>query len=263
MRKVIIILPIIFLFTLLASCAAPAPTPPTASELLDLGERYLLDLDYEQAVAQFLAVIEIEPMNARAYIGAAEAYIALGRTDDAVAVLERGLDATDDVAIAEMLARLHGVTEPISTENVTLTQSIDLDMELTHEQLDYLEPIETAILSMDFEAAYGIATSTTFRLMFAEISNGRNVSYKSDGMGLWRLRYTNMENSPERYYGEEDSTCSIGVYLHDGQIYWFDSFVIDGKYGSNFRIYNNERETIRLTIFDSQNVSHHNGELDI
>ena len=103
---------------LLAACAAPAPTPPSASELLNLGERYMLELDYEQAVAQFLAVIEIEPMNARAYIGAAEAYIALGRTDDAVAVLERGLDATGDAGISAMLAALEAEKAAAAAEIV-------------------------------------------------------------------------------------------------------------------------------------------------
>jgi|GEM_PF-3161796 len=100
---------------LLAACAKPV-APPTASELLNLGERYLLELDYEQAVAQFLAVIEIEPMNARAYIGAAEAYIALGRTDDAIAVLERGYAATGDAEIEEMLQNLSLTIGAISGE---------------------------------------------------------------------------------------------------------------------------------------------------
>jgi len=114
MRSKAVLLPvyIILILSIITACAAPASAPPTASEILDLGERYLLELDYEQAVAQFLAVIEIEPMNARAYIGAAEAYLALGRTDDAIAVLERGLAETGDVGISAMLAGLSVETAP-------------------------------------------------------------------------------------------------------------------------------------------------------
>jgi len=109
-RATTLLIGAVLLLLVLASCAKPAPTTPlNTSELLDLGERYLLDLNYEQAVAQFLAVIEIEPMNARAYIGAAEAYLALGRTDDAIAVLERGLNAMgDNSAISAMLEQLRG-----------------------------------------------------------------------------------------------------------------------------------------------------------
>jgi len=65
----------------------------SVAELLDLGEKYLLELNYEQALVQFLAVIEIEPRNARAYIGAAEAYIGTGDIDSAIDILRRGLVA--------------------------------------------------------------------------------------------------------------------------------------------------------------------------
>jgi|GEM_PF-2221145 len=93
----------VVILALLAACAAPTPAPPSASELLDLGERYLLELNYEQAVAQFLAVIEIEPMNARAYIGAAEAYVGLGRDDEAVAILRQGLERLPEKAIIQTI----------------------------------------------------------------------------------------------------------------------------------------------------------------
>jgi len=73
----------------------PAKTM-TAAELLDLGEKYLLDLNYEQAIVHFEKLIEIEPMNPRGYTGAAEAYAALGRVDEAVAVLKRGLEILPD-----------------------------------------------------------------------------------------------------------------------------------------------------------------------
>ena len=77
--------------------------PLSATELLDLGEKYLLELDYEQALVQFLKVIEIDPMNPRGYTGAAEAYVGLGDTDSAIAILRRGLDATGDADIAARL----------------------------------------------------------------------------------------------------------------------------------------------------------------
>jgi|GEM_PF-3481679 len=98
----------VIILALVASCAKPV-APLTASELLNLGEKFLLELNYEQAVVQFLAVIEVEPMNARAYIGAAEAYIGLGDTQAAIAILQQGLAATDDAEIAALLSRL---TEP-------------------------------------------------------------------------------------------------------------------------------------------------------
>ena len=97
----------IFLLSALAfgifSACAQAERPLTATELLDLGERYLLDLNFEQALVHFTALIEIEPMNPRGYTGAAEAYIGLGRVDDAVAVLRLGYERTSDSSIQQML----------------------------------------------------------------------------------------------------------------------------------------------------------------
>ena len=81
--------------------------PLTAAELLDLGEKYLLELNYEQALVQFLAVIEIEPMNPRGYTGAAEAYLGLGREDDAITILNRGLQVLpNNIEISAMLNEL-------------------------------------------------------------------------------------------------------------------------------------------------------------
>jgi len=88
-RMLVIALCITLLFSLLASCAARQPL--TVGELLELGERFLLEHEYEQALVQFLGVIEVDPMNSRGYTGAVEAYDGLGRIDDAEAILEQGL----------------------------------------------------------------------------------------------------------------------------------------------------------------------------
>jgi len=82
----------------------------SVAELLDLGEKYLLDMNYEQAIVQFLHIIEVEPRNTRAYIGAAEAYIGMSYTNSAIAVLQRGLAALP--GNAEISALLMNLTEP-------------------------------------------------------------------------------------------------------------------------------------------------------
>ena len=98
MRKVLLFaLCIVFALAPLTACANPAK-PLTVNELLELGEKYLLDFDYEQALVQFLRVIEIEPMNTRGYTGAAEAYIGLGQIDEAIAILQDGLNTIPDNA---------------------------------------------------------------------------------------------------------------------------------------------------------------------
>ncbi len=76
------------------------------AEQLDLGNRYLDEMDYEQAVVAFTKAIEIDPMSVDAYIGAAEAYVGLGNEDEAITVLEKGYELTSDEEILEMLEEL-------------------------------------------------------------------------------------------------------------------------------------------------------------
>lgn len=85
-----------------------ADNSPT--KLLSLGEKYLTELKYEEALVQFLKVIEIEPMNERAYLAAAEAYIGLGQTDKAIEVLEKGLLALPDSV--EIKAKMEELQPP-------------------------------------------------------------------------------------------------------------------------------------------------------
>ena len=102
------------LYTMLAGC--DAKRAEGVDELLLSGERYLLDLDYEQALVQFLKVIEIDPKNPLGYLGAAEAYQMLGQFDKAIEILRKGLDAVDEAdsaEIREMLERLEGSPKPL------------------------------------------------------------------------------------------------------------------------------------------------------
>ena len=89
MKKLILTLLCCALLFGMAACQKPeSPSLPaeavavetalTADDLLDLGEKFLLELDYEQALVQFLKVIEIEPMNPRAIAGAVSSYVGRG-----------------------------------------------------------------------------------------------------------------------------------------------------------------------------------------
>ncbi|MCD8107940.1 MAG: BspA family leucine-rich repeat surface protein [Oscillospiraceae bacterium] len=115
MKKLLsIILVIVLTMTLFASCGE-TDKALTATELLDLGEKYLLDLDYEQAIVYFNQVIEVEPRNSRAYMGAAEAYVGLGDTESAINLLKTALDVfTDDeevtIELLEMLIEIDPTT---------------------------------------------------------------------------------------------------------------------------------------------------------
>ena len=75
-------------------------------EQYDLGVRYLSDGNYQEAVIAFEAAITIDAKRSESYLGAAEAYIAIGDIEAARNILEKGLEATSDVTIAEKLEEL-------------------------------------------------------------------------------------------------------------------------------------------------------------
>ena len=91
--------------------------------------RVFLELDYEQALVQFLKVIEIEPMNPRGYTGAAEAYIGLGDSEKAMSILEKGLMQTEnDKSVLQMMEKLSSKMENQEGE-VELPESVDVIFE--------------------------------------------------------------------------------------------------------------------------------------
>ena len=85
--------------------------PATTDDMLSLGERFLLELQFEQALVQFLGVIDIEPNNVQAIIGAAEAYVGLGQRAVAANVLRQGYERTGDERIRYRLAELEGIAD--------------------------------------------------------------------------------------------------------------------------------------------------------
>lgn len=73
-------------------------------ELLSLGEKYLLELNYEEAIVQFTHVVESDPENVRAYHGRGDAYAALELHAEAISDYEAAL--TLDMSLEEVYDKL-------------------------------------------------------------------------------------------------------------------------------------------------------------
>ncbi len=116
MKKLISIILIISIAFTLASCANVEK--PDWQTSLDLGQKYLLDGNYEQAIIEFNKVIEIDPKNVEAYIGLTEAYAAQGDYDSAIAVLEQGYAETGNQSLQNRINELRGLAAS-QTEAVT------------------------------------------------------------------------------------------------------------------------------------------------
>ena len=103
-KKIIIIVGIALLLCVVAISVAIAVggnRKNSVAQMLELGARYLSELDYENAIVAYEAAIEIEPMNEDAYLGLAEVYVAMGDTNKALEVLAEGYAQTESERIAQ------------------------------------------------------------------------------------------------------------------------------------------------------------------
>jgi len=101
----------VVLIAVLGTVASKSAGAKKLEEQLSLGEKYLSELNYEQAIACYLAAIEIDPKNADAYLGLADTYIAQGEYENAMEVLENALnELTGDAAeaVREKLEEMKG-----------------------------------------------------------------------------------------------------------------------------------------------------------
>ena len=126
-----------------------APTKTTdIGTMISTAQQYLTEQKYEQAIAEFQKIIEIDPKNADAYIGLAKAYIGIGDTDKAIEVLEDGYEQTNDDRILEMLEELKSGEETaettVTTVETTETETSETTAEATETEIAETETTEDA-----------------------------------------------------------------------------------------------------------------------
>lgn len=94
------------------------------SRELDLGQRYLEEQNYEQAIVEFDKAIEINPMSVEAYLGKAAAYEGLGDYENALLTLEQGYEKTGDGRILSAIQEIKDKIEPVIESVEVLDSSI-------------------------------------------------------------------------------------------------------------------------------------------
>ncbi len=94
---------IVVIITLLVGINLGNSSAGRLREQLELGQKYLEEMKYEEAVVAFNNAIEIDPMNADAYLGLAEVYIRTGDFDTAYEYAAKGYELTGDERLKEKM----------------------------------------------------------------------------------------------------------------------------------------------------------------
>ena len=84
-------------------------------EHLDLGAQYLDELDYERAIAEYTAVLSIDPKCVDAYLGIVDAYVGMGDYENALLNAQEGYDKTGDERLVQKVEEVKSLMEPVST----------------------------------------------------------------------------------------------------------------------------------------------------
>ncbi len=96
-------------------------------EQLDLGERYLQELAYEQAIVAYTAAIEIDPKSVDAYLGLADAYLGLGDVNMALDVLQDGYDETGDESLLDKMDEINESLQTSEEDSQDVAESDEAD----------------------------------------------------------------------------------------------------------------------------------------
>lgn len=81
---------------ILALCGCGKSVEYQITEQLELGQKYLAEMDYEQAIVAFNKVIELDVKNVEAYLGLDQAYAASRDYKTAIQTLEQGYEVSRD-----------------------------------------------------------------------------------------------------------------------------------------------------------------------
>ncbi len=166
------------------------------ARLLDLGNQYLLDLDYEQAIASYDEVLSIEPQNEQAvegevnaYLAWSEALVAEGDFDRAAEVLQTGYEKLGDERLKTALPGLDDRRAAYEAEAALADIKTELD--------------EFAVQAAAFCAAEDYEGASRL------LADNSDLLAKLEAAGT------------DRYICKETEGNPVGVYVIDGKHYLY------------------------------------------
>ncbi len=213
-----------------------------AAEQLKLGNRYLEEMDYEQAVVAFTKTIEIDPSNVDAYLGASMAYAALENYQEALNILESGYETTEAPQIAER-----------GQEVCLEAAEYYMDEEDYGEAKKYIEKGKEYGTSEKLEEASGKLEETSEKLeetsqeedmlplerewhLFSELESGDRIYYLSDSSPA----YGKTVSANQLCQQAVESSCGYAV-VQRGDFYGLID--MDGNFLDGFRFIDVEMVT--------------------
>ncbi len=174
---------------------------------LDLGNRYLAETDYEQAVVAFARAIEIDPMSVDAYLGLIDAYIGMLDIEMAVETARKGYEVTGDESLYTIRYGLEGGTMSDSQGRTILRIGYDRNSDVAWIHVYTYDGEEVRIAAV---TAYNAAREETGRIELVYDQEGHmttgfwfideKIHERYGEMGLVKHTYQNGQRVKEEYF---------------------------------------------------------------
>jgi len=214
MKKIKLLFILALVGMLLIGCKGKAER---VQEQLDLGSKYMAELDYESAIVALNKAIKMDPKNVGAYKMLAEVYEKSGRLDDARATLEKMLD-------------LDGLSSDSEDEINDRIKNLEFLVAISKLPGEYDKPTALELSNIGSNDIYYSIDAEDSRLVATDMKYTSPILLDEDGSYIVKA-YTvdssgNKHNSTEVKYtiklskehSEKDSWESIGnIYRYRGK----------------------------------------------
>lgn len=175
---------------------------------LSLGDKYLAETDYDNAILAYSLVLEINPQSEKAYIGLVNSYIGLGEYGKALEIVNRGIAAVGEND--ELMVLLSEIEEKFSSESDGRDEK---NIEEEENQIESIEEISDEIeynLS-DYEAGDGniLETNVIYYDGYYYFAVGNETRYSRK-----LIKYSEENGTEEIIMGCASQLCRINNILY-------------------------------------------------
>jgi len=230
--------------------------PDIFPELVVLGDEYLRNGEYEQALEYFVSVLEENHMNPRGYTGIAESLIGLEREDEAFAILVRSVEFLPyNTEIQTMIHNIADINAGNAIEQFSNEELQTLNEDLQHQLLPD-KPTDSEIAEAYLRILRNEGIPTYYNTWYGkEVENGiiSVAVVDLDNDGIPELVYSRLHN----YFD-----LSILVYGFENQdaIKLIDLALMDkwAALNNGFRVYS--KNNGGMIILDSEAATDTSGD---
>ena len=221
---------------------------------IEAAEKYLSDLDYEQAIAEYTMAFEIDPKEEvvdaleQTYLAYAQTCIDAGDYEKAVGILEEGYEKIGRESLQNKIAELQAMQEEIRSQEAELQAQ--------------MQEIYERMAAEDYEGACRVVKNYNVLCgLLEELPEKKYIYFPEEngnmtgtGMGLYLFEYHGLHQDIACYYGNyvggkrEGTGVSINLVYSGGKNVFTGEWSNDAPNGhGEVIIYNYEGEAIYNT----------------